>query len=79
MSATKRVQDADGRTGCESKDDVRKRLGRSPDLGDALTMAASEEPTYCDASPPRSEGSARSITAGLLDEGFSPSHDEAPR
>jgi hypothetical protein len=69
VSATKRVQDADGRTGCESKDDVRKRLGRSPDLGDALMMAASEEPSYGDPNPPRASGSGQ-ITAGLLDEGF---------
>lgn len=52
VSAVKRVQDADGRTGCEAKDEIRKRLGRSPDLGDALMMAASEHPDYGSDQPP---------------------------
>ncbi len=36
LSALRYVFTQDGRIQLESKDDVRKRLGRSPDRGDAL-------------------------------------------
>jgi hypothetical protein len=69
LSAPKRVTDSDGRTGVERKEDIRKRLGRSPDLGDALVMAASEEP---DVGPvevwmPHADVPAVPETVGLMD------------
>lgn len=67
VSACKRVQDADGRTGCEAKDDIRKRLGRSPDLGDALMMAASEHPNEGSDQPPGLPRQ-KSVMAGVMEE-----------
>lgn len=70
VSVVQRVVDSSGRTGAEGKDDIRKRLGRSPDLGDALMMAASVQPDGGDRRAPGERRGSRSITAGLLDTPF---------
>ena len=69
LTVPKQEHDAAGRIQVELKDKVRKRLGHSPDIGDALVMAVSEG-----ASAPISAerltraGSPAAITAGLLKE-----------
>lgn len=44
LSTPKHELDASGRIAVEKKQDVRKRLGRSPDLGDAVVMAITTPP-----------------------------------
>jgi hypothetical protein len=44
LSALRYFFTADGRIQLESKDAVRKRIGRSPDRADAIALAFSEEP-----------------------------------
>lgn len=64
------IRDAAGRIQVEPKDEIRKRLGHSPDLGDALIMALSE-PAARPVSPERLRSRKRKnagITAGLLEE-----------
>ena len=39
LLATRVIFGSDGRTAIESKDDIKKRLGRSPDLADALVIS----------------------------------------
>lgn len=60
-------RDAAGRIKLESKDEIRKRLGASPDLGDALVMALSEPPGRHIEPIVERRGDA-AITAGLLVE-----------
>ena len=44
LSALRYVFTQDGRIQLESKDDVRKRLGRSPDRADAVALAFAPVP-----------------------------------
>lgn len=68
------IRDAAGRIQVEPKDEIRKRLGASPDLGDALVMAASEAPsrvkrfTKRELTETHGEPRETMITAGLLTE-----------
>lgn len=65
------TRDAAGRIQVEPKDEIRKRLGHSPDLGDALVMAASEpaaRPRSRDSLHERKRTGRQGITAGLLEE-----------
>lgn len=66
LSAPRWVKD-NGRLGVEVKDEIRKRLGRSPDLGDALVMACSVQPTAGDPNPTnrRKRGSLTSDLLGM--------------
>lgn len=69
LSTPKLLTPAGGRIAVESKAELRKRLGRSPDLGDALVMAASVEPSRGDPNPPVPRvGRRSSPSTGLLTE-----------
>jgi hypothetical protein len=68
LTAPKHEMDASNRIAVEQKRSVRRRLGRSPDLGDAVVMAITTPP---DANSPgnRQPGrrpARRSITAGIM-------------
>lgn len=70
LSAPRRQTDPDGRTGLESKDDIARRLGRSPDLGDACVMAISVRPDVHSpgAIRPERRRRRRSPAAGIMTE-----------
>lgn len=53
--------DSDGRRVVESKDDMKKRLGRSPDRGDAALLTLVRRPVIA---PPPSGGSSTAVPAG---------------
>ena len=50
MTSVNKKYDRRGRLQLEEKDEVKKRLGRSPDKGDALALTFAE-PVYDDGEP----------------------------
>lgn len=64
-----RVTDAGGRIGVESKRSLNRRLGRSPDLGDACVMAAVTPPDVHSPGAIRLDRpKARTVTGGMLND-----------
>ena len=70
LSSPRREVDTSGRTKVEAKEDVKKRLGRSPDLGDAVVMALSVSPDEYVHKPhrPDEERVATTVTSGLREK-----------
>lgn len=65
LSTPQRVIDASGRIGVERKEDIVRRLGRSPDLGDAVVMALYVEPDVHSEGAYRPPSRGTAITAGV--------------
>lgn len=68
LCAPKHGRDANGRILVEDKRQVRRRLGRSPDLGDGVVMAVVTPPDVNSPGAYKPPRRGRSITSGMLTE-----------